>query len=195
MKRTLIVTKVLFLFLFSCAIFSSARADKTNLIANGDFEQLTDNVPTGWIILEGTNGSEATFPLIKGRGNIGHVDIPEGAKKGAYIAQWVNLEPNQNYRLSMQAMMTEGKLTFAVGNTGLNVRVFGESRDELPMSPLFWDESWQNSFPFVPGQWREASFNFNSKDVTRVLVSLGGFFAAGSYSFDDVTLVKLPSSK
>lgn len=192
MKRTLPLIKVLFLFLISCAMLSGARADDANLIANGNFEQLTNGTAKDWIILEGTNGSEATFPAIKEKGNIGHVDIPSGAKKGAYIAQWVNLEPNQNYRLSMQAMMTEGKLTFAVGNVGLNVRMFGESREELPMSPYFWDESWLASVPFVPGQWREVSFDFNSKEVKKVLVSLGGFFAAGSYSFDDVTLVKIP---
>ncbi len=173
-------------------MLSGARADDANLIANGNFEQLTNGTAKDWIILEGTNGSEATFPAIKEKGNIGHVDIPSGAKKGAYIAQWVNLEPNQNYRLSMQAMMSEGKLTFAIGNVGLNVRMFGESREELPMSPYFWNESWLASVPFVPGQWREVSFDFNSKEVKKVLVSLGGFFAAGSYSFDDVTLVKIP---
>ena len=192
MKRTLPLIKVLFLFLISCAMLSGARADDANLIANGNFEQLTNGTAKDWIILEGTNGSEATFPAIKEKGNIGHVDIPSGAKKGAYIAQWVNLEPNQNYRLSMQAMMSEGKLTFAIGNVGLNVRMFGESREELPMSPYFWNESWLASVPFVPGQWREVSFDFNSKEVKKVLVSLGGFFAAGSYSFDDVTLVKIP---
>lgn len=191
MKLILQLSKVLFLLLFSCVIVSNAHAEDTNLIANGSFEQLTDGIAKNWIILEGTNGSEATFPAIKEKGNIGHVDIPSGAKKGAYIAQWVNLEPNQDYRLSMQAMMTEGKITFGIGSNGLNIRMFGEGREELPMSPWFWDESWLKSVPFVPGQWREVSFDFNSKDVKRVLISLGGYFAQGSYSFDNVTLVKL----
>lgn len=191
MKKFLRCTKVLILLLFSCATISSAHADTTNLIANGNFDQLENGTAKDWNILKGTNGSEATFPAVKGKGNVGHIDIPSGAKKGAYLSQWVNLEPNQNYRLSMQAMMTEGKITFAVGNTGLSVRMYGETREELPMSPLFWDESWLNSIPFVPGQWRNASFDFNSKDVKRVLVSLGGYFAAGSYYFDDVKLVKV----
>lgn len=184
--------KVLFLL---CSVFMAGfnvRADENNLIANGDFEQLTNNTANGWTILEGTSGSTARFPSTKESGNIARVDILQKGKKGAYIAQWVNLEPNQNYRLSMQAMMTKGKLTFAIGNTGLNVRMFGETREELPMSPLFWDESWLNSVPFIPGQWREASFDFNSKNVKKVLVSLGGYFAEGSYSFDNVTLVKIP---
>ena len=198
MQRITCLSKVLFLFFFSWIVISSAHADAAadnNLIINGNFEQMTKGAPDGWQILDGTFGSTASFPTEKGKGNIARVDILQSGKKGAYLAQWVNLEPNQNYRLSMQAMMTEGKLTFAVGNTGLNVRMFGESREELPMSPLFWDESWLNSIPFVPDQWREVSFDFNSKDVKKVLVSLGGFFVAGSYSFDDVTLVKLPSSK
>lgn len=191
MKRILCLSKVLLLLLFSCFIINFAHADETNLVSNGSFEQLTKDVPNDWTILEGTNGSIATFPALDGNGNVGKVVIPQGAKKGAYIAQWVKVEPNQNYRLSMKAMMTSGKLTFAVGNTGFGARMFGESREELPMSPLFWDESWLTSIPFVPGQWRTASMDFNSKDQKRVMVSLGGYFAAGTYFFDDVKLVKI----
>jgi hypothetical protein len=183
--------KVLFLLSAVCMTGFSVHADENNLIVNGDFEQLTNGTADGWTILEGTSGSTANFPNEKEKGNIARIDILQDGKKGAYIAQWVKLEPNQNYRLSMQAMMTEGKLTFAIGNTGLNVRMFGQTQDELPMSPLFWDESWLNTIPFVPGQWREASFEFNSKNVPKVLVTLGGFFTAGSYSFDDVTLEKI----
>lgn len=188
MKHSL---KVLLLFLFCGAIFSKGSASENNLLVNGSFEQLTESTATGWIILEGTNGSTATFPKDTQRGNTGHVHIPRGSKKGAYIAQWVRLEPNQDYRLSLQAMMNKGKITFAVGSVGLNIRMYGETQEELPMSPHFWDESWLKSIPFVPGQWREASFEFNSRDIKRVLVSLGGYFAEGDYWFDDVKLVKI----
>jgi hypothetical protein len=193
MKPILRLLKVLFLLSVLGTVALSAHADApgNNLIINGDFEQLTNGIADGWTILEGTSSSTANFPNEKEKGNVARVDILQDGKKGAYIAQWVNLKPDQNYRLSLKAMMTAGKLTFAIGNTGLNVRMFGETRDELPMSPYFWDESWLNSIPFVPGQWREVSFDFNSKDVKKVLVSLGGFFAAGSYSFDDVTLEKV----
>jgi hypothetical protein len=195
MQQITRLSKVLLLLFFSGIIISHASADPaindSNLIVNGGFEQMTNGAPDGWQILEGTSGSQATFPKAEGKGNVANISILHDGKKGAYMAQWVNLEPNQNYRLSVQAMMTGGKITFAVGNTGLNVRLFGEAKEELPMAPNFWDESWLNSIPFVPGQWREASFDFNSKDIKRVLVSLGGFFAAGSYSFDNVALEKI----
>lgn len=185
------IPKALFLLLFSCLIINFSYADETNLIANGSFEQLVNGTAKGWTILGGTTGSPAIYPLIKGRERITQVDSPRGSPKIAGISQWVKLEPNQNYRLSMQAMMTEGKLTFAVGSTGLNIRMFSETREELPMSPWFWDESWLNTVPFAPGRWREVSFDFNSKEVKQVQVSLGGYFVAGSYSFDDVKLVKV----
>lgn len=198
MKQALRLSKILFLLLLLSATIRGVRADavktdETNLIVNGDFEQMTKGAPNGWEILEGTFGSTASFPSEEGRGNTGCIAIQQNGKKGAYLAQWVNLEPHQNYRLSMQAKMTGGKLTFAAGNTGLNIRMFGESSEELPMAPWFWDESWLNSVPFVPGQWRAVSVDFNSADVTKVLVTLGGFFARGTYYFDDVKLVKIPS--
>lgn len=183
--------KVLFLLSAVCMSGFGVHADESNLIVNGSFEELENGTPKGWQILEGASGSKAAFPNVEGKGITANVAITNDGKKGAYLAQWVKLEPNQNYRLSLKAMMTGGKLTFAIGNTGLNVRMFGQTQDELPMSPYFWDESWLNSVPFVPGQWREVSFDFNSKDVPKVLVTLGGFFAAGSYSFDDVTLEKI----
>ena len=171
----------------------SAHADTTekNLIVNGDFEQMENGVAAGWTVLKGASGSIASFPAEPGKGNIGRVDNTQNTQS-AYLSQWVKLEPHQNYRLSLQAAMSSGKLTFAAGSTGLNKRMFGELTEELPMAPLFWDESWLASIPFEPGQWREASMEFNSGDVTKVLITLGGFFSKGSYLFDDVKLVKIP---
>jgi len=174
----------------NCVLANAANADGKNLITNGDFAHVANGKADGWNILKGEPGSTVSFPL-EAKDTVARIDLAQN-KKGAYLSQWVNLEPHQNYRLSLRAKMSGGKLTFAIGNTGLNKRMFGETREELPMSPYFWDESWLNSIPFVPDQWRAVSFDFNSKDVTKALVSLGGFFVTGSYYFDDVTLVKIP---
>jgi len=182
--------KVLLSLCCILAIITPVIAQENNLVKNGNFEEIKDGTAAHWDILEGAAGNVANYPAEPGKGHIGHVNSANNTKS-AYLSQWVNLEPQQNYRLSMHAKMTAGKLTFAIGSNGLNKRMYGELREELPMSPWFWDESWLASFPFEPGQWREVSMEFNSGEIKRVLVTLGGFFSKGEYAFDDITLVKI----
>ena len=167
-----------------------ASSQDNNLIKNGNFEKLTNGAADHWDILEGAAGNVADYPVESGKGHIGHVKSANSTKN-AYLSQWVNLETNQDYRLSMKAKMNRGKLTFAIGSNGLNKRMYGELKEELPMSPWFWDETWLASLPFEAGKWREVTMEFNSGEIKRVLLTLGGFFSQGEYAFDDITLVKV----
>ena len=61
----------------------------------------------------------------------------------------------------------------------------------LSMYPFFWDESWSKYLVFTPNEWRDVTIDFNSGNATSVSVSFGAYQRAGTYSFDDVSLVEI----
>ncbi len=173
----------------------SGNAMAQNLVSNGDFEQLKDGTPIKWSIPVSPGLTETTYPTEKERGVAAQIRLINTGDKGAYFGQEITVEPNSRYRLTLQARMDEGKITFAVaggkGEGALNVRRLGQVRSRLPMAPLFWEEDWLNDLVFDPGQWRPVTLEFDSGSLTKVAISFGAYFTAGTYAFDNVSVVKL----
>jgi hypothetical protein len=167
-----------------------ATAEEQNLVRNGDFEQLTNGVADYWKFAAGGKDDAASFPLEKDKGHVGQVETVSGSGL-TYLSQSIKLEPNQKYRLTLLAKLDGGKISFAIGAKGLNRRIVGTTEDS-PMAPWFWDEEWLDTLRFAPGEWRPASLEFDSGEVKQILLTLGGYYSTkGTFSFDDVKLVKI----
>jgi hypothetical protein len=165
-------------------------AEETNLVRNGNFEQITNGMAEQWKLTAGGKEDAASFPAEEGKGHVGRVEVVGGSGI-TYLSQSIRLEPHQKYRLTLLAKLDDGKISFAIGAKGLNRRIVGTT-EKSPMVPWFWDEAWIDTLRFVPGQWRTASLEFDSGEVKQVLLSLGGYYSTkGAYSFDDVRLIKI----
>jgi hypothetical protein len=171
------------------------RADAPNLITNGNFEQMKDGLPVGWSTPNTPGLARNAFPTEPERGQFAQVELLRSGDKGAYFGQSVKVKPHTRYRLSLLARLNKGKITAAVGGgTGenkLSVRVLGEPSTRMPMAPLFWDADWYKNLSFVANQWRPVSLEFDSGELTQISVAFGAYFTAGTYSFDDVSLVAI----
>jgi hypothetical protein len=180
---------------FVLAIALPLRADAPNLITNGDFEQMKDGVPVGWSTPSLPGLAQNAFPTEPERGQFAQVELLRTGDKGAYFSQAVKVEPHTRYRLSLLARMNKGKITAAVGGgTGegkLSVRLLGETTTRMPMAPWFWDADWYKNLPFIANEWRPVSLEFDSGELTQIGIAFGAYFTAGTYAFDDVSLVEI----
>jgi hypothetical protein len=168
----------------------AVQAQEQNLVRNGDFEQVTNGVADQWKFKAGGKDDAAHFPLEQNKGHVGQVQTVSGSGI-SYLSQSIKLEPHQRYRLSLRAKLSDGKISFAIGAKGLNRRIVGTTEDS-PMTPWFWDEEWLDTLRFAPGEWRTAGLEFDSGEVPQILLTLGGYYSTkGTFSFDDVQLVKI----
>lgn len=171
-----------------------AQAAPQNLIINGGFEQIKNGQATGWDITENQGVVESTFPAEKDSGQVALIRFLKWDPHGAYLTQNVIVKPNTPYRLSLKARMDTGNIRFAIsggdGEDKVSVVKYGRT-SYLSMYPFFWDESWSKYLVFTPNEWRDVTIDFNSGNATSVSVSFGAYQRAGTYSFDDVSLVEI----
>jgi len=171
-----------------------AHAAPQNLIVNGDFEQIKNGQASGWNVTANSDVVKSTFPTEK---NFGHVALTQFRKwdaHGAYFTQSVTVKPHTQYRLSLKARMDTGNIRFAIsggeGEEKVNAVEYGRA-SHLSMYPFFWDEAWAKYLVFTPNEWRTVTIDFNSGNATSVAVSFGAYQRAGTYSFDDVSLMEI----
>lgn len=204
---------LLFLLGTICLLRSPANADMLNLIQNGGFDKIENNQAAGW------NFSTAkpeiftlSFPNETGHGNVARMDVSSAAMSG-YFNQTVTLKPHTNYHFSALAQMNQGEILIFIhggaDNAKIDTRIYVQTLKDNPLVPLFWDRKWiegssgypnpngglVRTFLADPGQWEPVSIDFNSGELTSAAVSLGAYFEAGQYQFDDVTLTEIPAAK
>jgi hypothetical protein len=171
-----------------------AHAGPQNLITNGDFEQVKNRQAAGWDITRNPGVVESTFPEEKDFGHVGFIQFLKWDAHGAYFTQNVTVKPHTQYRLSLKARMDTGNIRFGIsggeGNDKVNIAEYGRV-SHLSMYPFFWDEAWSKYLVFTPNEWRTVTIDFNSGNATSVYVSFGAYQRAGTYSFDDVSLVEI----
>lgn len=202
-------TKTICMVGLSVLLTLPTRADSPNIIINGNFDQVKDSKATGW------NFSSAkpeifkiSFPQEKNHGNVAKMDVSSAVMSG-YLGQTITVKPHTNYRLSALAQMNKGSiLIFIHGGakeTKLDTRIYINTLENNPLVPWFWDPKWiqgSSGFPnrelglvrnFLaePGKWQPVSIDFNSGELTSVTVSLGAYFKAGQYQFDDVSVTEI----
>jgi hypothetical protein len=172
----------------------SANAAPQNLITNGNFEQVKNGQATGWNVTENPGVVETSFPTEEGFGHVALTKFLKWDAHGAYFTQSVTVKPHTQYRLSLKACMNTGNIRFAAsggeGDDKVNVVEYGRA-SHLSMYPFFWDEAWSKYLVFEPNEWRTVTIDFNSGNATSVYVSFGAYQRAGTYSFDDVSLVEI----
>ena len=173
---------------------ASANAAPQNLIANGNFEQVKNGQAADWNVTENPGVVENSFPTENGFGHIALTKFLKWDAHGAYFTQSVTVKPHTQYRLSLKARMNTGNIRFAVsggdGEDKVNLVEYGRA-SHLSMYPFFWDEAWSKYLVFEPNEWRPVIIDFNSGNATSVYVSFGAYQRAGTYSFDDVSLVEI----
>lgn len=207
------MTKILFLFSICILGILPAKADVSNLINNGNFTEVKDGRAASW------NFSSAkpeifklSFPQQPEQGNVAKMEVSSDVMSG-YWGQIITVKPHTNYRFSALAQMNTGHILMYIhggsGETKLDTRIYVLTMGEHPLVPWFWDKQWiqgSSGFPHrglglvrnflaEPGQWEPVSIEFNSGELTRVTVSLGAYFKAGKYLFDDVSVVEIPAVK
>lgn len=188
-------------FLIAPALLLAAvlplRADMPNLVTNGDFEQMKDGAPVGWTAPNLPGLAQNAFPSEPERGQFAQVELLRTGDKGAYFSQSVQVKPHTRYRLSLLARLNTGKITVAAiglgkdGANKLNLRLLGEPRTRMPMAPVFWDADWYQNLIFTANQWRPVALEFDSGELTQVYITFGAYFTAGTYGFDDVSLIEI----
>ena len=149
-----------------------------NLIDNGSFEDIDNEVPLGWV--QRTWSGEPTFEVEKEFGHSGDNCVKIHSEEGA-DASWsfqVNLKPNTEYRLSAW-IKTED-----IGADG-----FGA---QLNLHEL----QFEGKSDAIKGtsDWKQITTEFNSGSHRKLLVNclFGGWGrATGTAWFDDVELVRL----
>ena len=196
-----------------CLFILPSLADTQNLVTNGNFEQIEKDQATGW------NFSTAkpeifklSFPQVKEQGNVAQMDVSSAAMSG-YLGQTITVKPHTNYRLSALAQMNKGSILIFIhggaDKTKLDTRIYIQTLEGNPLVPWFWDRKWiqgSSGFPhrelglvrnFLadPGKWEPVSIDFNSGELSSVTVSLGAYFKAGQYQFDDVSVTEVPAAK
>lgn len=191
---TLAKTRVKVLLILCCAATMawaySANAEEQNLVRNGKFEQVTNGTADGWKFSPGAEDDTVAFAAEGEKGRVANVKVIDG-RGITTLSQRIKLEPHQRYRLSVRAKLDSGKLSLAIGAMGLNRRLIG-TLEKSPMVPWFWDEAWLGTIAFAPQQWRSVSIEFDSGEVTSVLLSLGGYYSSkGIFSYDDVSIIKI----
>lgn len=173
---------------------ASANAAPQNLITNGNFEQVKNDQAVGWNVTENLGVVENSFPIENGFGHIALTKFLKWDAHGAYFTQSVTVKPHTQYRLSLKARMDTGNIRFALsggdGEDKVNLVEYGRA-SHLSMYPFFWDEAWSKYLVFEPNEWRPVIIDFNSGNATSVNVSFGAYQRAGTYSFDDVSLIEI----
>jgi hypothetical protein len=197
----------------SCVAAFSASAAETSLIKNGDFEMMQNGQPQDWSFTSASPEIfKLSFPVEKARGHIAQMDVSSAAMSG-YFNQSVAVTPHTNYRLSALARLGSGKiLIYLHGGEGvkrLDTRIYVATLEGHPLVPYFWDKKWLEgststpnpngglvkSFLANPNQWQPVTIDFNSGELSSIIVSLGAYFESGQYAFDDVSLTALPTSE
>jgi hypothetical protein len=208
-----IAVNIFCLFCLFCFLTLPAHADAPNLISNGNFDQIKDNQADDW------NFSSAkpeifklSFPQEKDHGNVAQMDVSSAVMSG-YFNQAITVKPHTNYQFSALTQMNKGSILIFIhggaDKTKLDTRIYIQTLEDNPLVPWFWDKRWiegSSGFPnrelglirnFVadPGKWEPVSIDFNSGELTSVTVSLGAYFKAGQYQFDDVSVTEIPVNK
>ena len=196
-----------------CHSVFAADAGPQELVKNGNFEMLEKDNAANWTFSTAKpDNFDLTFPAEPQRGHVAQMNVASAVMSG-YFNQIVPLKSHTNYLLKAQAKLSAGKaLIYLHGGSGeekLDTRIYVEALGTHPLVPWFWKKEWiegSSGFPhrglglvrnFLagPDQWQPVSIEFNSGTLDSVTVSLGAYFEAGKYQFDDVSITEIPSAK
>ena len=208
-----VLAKIIGLICLLFLITLPAQADAPNLITNGNFDQIKDGQAVGWTFSSANPEIfKLSFPQEKDQGNVAKMDVSSAVMSG-YLGQTITVKPHTNYRLSALAQLNQGSILIFIhggaNKTKIDTRIYIQTMEGNPLVPWFWDRKWiqgSSGFPSRdlglvrnyladPGKWEPVSIDFNSGELTSVTVSLGAYFKAGQYQFDDVSVTELPSEK
>lgn len=190
-----------------------AHGDAPNLIANGNFDQIKDGQANGWTFSSANPEIfKLSYPQKKDQGSVAQMDVSSAVMSG-YWGQTIALKPHTDYHFSALAQMNKGEiLIFLHGGadkTKIDTRIYVQTMEGNPLVPLFWDKKWiegssgypnpngglVRTFLADPGKWEPVSIDFNSGELTSITVSLGAYFKAGQYQFDDVSVTESSLAK
>lgn len=186
-----------------------APAAPVELVKNGDFEILAESKARDWTFSTAKpENFTVTFPAVAPRGQVAQMNV-SSAEMSGYFNQTIALQPQTQYRLTALAKLDSGKaLIYLHGGSGaekLDTRIYVETLKNHPLVPWFWKKEWvagSSGFPHrglglvrnflaEPGKWQPVSITFNSGNLKSVTVSLGAYFEAGIYQFDDVSITAI----
>lgn len=201
-KSTFINTaKAICLISLSILLILPAHADAPNLVSNGNFNQIKDGQAAGW------NFSTAkpeifklSFPQEKDQGNVAQMDVSSAVMSG-YLGQIITVKPHTDYHFSALAKLDKGKALIYIhggpGTAKVDTRIYVQVIKDDPLVPWFWEKKWVGGGTYLAesGKWEPVSIDFNSGELTSVTVSLGAYFEAGQYQFDDVSVTEIPVNK
>jgi hypothetical protein len=198
--------------LILAAMTLPASAAQTNLVQNGDFEDLQNDQAKNWSFSSANPEIfKLSFPTEKTRGHIAQMDVSSAVMSG-YFNQSIAVQPHTDYRFSALTRLSGGKILIYLhggqDKTSLDTRIYVESLQGNPLVPLFWDRKWIQGSASTPnpgkglvrtfladvGVWQPVALDFNSGELSSVTVSLGAYFESGQYAFDDVSIVALPAT-
>ena len=205
--------KAICLISLSLLLILPAHADSPNLIYNGNFDQINNNQAVGWLFSTAKPEIfKLSFPQEKDQGNVAQMNVSSAAMSG-YFNQAITVKPHTNYHFYALTQMNKGSILLFIhggaDKTKLDTRIYIQTLEDNPLVPWFWDRKWiegSSGFPnrelglvrnFLaePGKWEPVSIDFNSGELTSVTVSLGAYFKAGQYQFDDVSVTEIANTK
>jgi len=191
----------------------TATANPAELVKNGNFEQVKENAATDWNFSTAKpDNFHLAFPTETQRGHVAQMDAASAVMSG-YFNQTVQLKPHTDYHFTALAKLSAGKaLLYLHGGNGeekLDTRIYVEAMGTHPLVPWFWKKEWiegSSGFPHrgkglvrnflaEANQWQPVSIDFNSGALDKVTVSMGAYFEAGNYQFDDVSIIELPAKE
>jgi len=208
-----LATKTLLILGACCTLVWTAYADSPNLVRNGNFDQIKNDQAVGWTFSTAKPEIfDLSFPQEKDHGNVAKMIVSSAAMSG-YLGQIITVKPHTDYHLSALAQMNKGSILIFIhggaDKTKLDTRIYVQTLENNPLVPWFWNKKWidgVSGFPFSnvglvrsflaePGKWEPVSIDFNSGELTSVTVSLGAYFKAGQYQFDDVSVTEIQKTK
>jgi len=209
MRKSTFVPVFCLLGLF-CLLTLPANADTPNLITNGNFGQIKDGQAVGWGFSSANPEIfKLSFPQEKDRGNVARMDVSSAVMSG-YFNQSITLKPHTNYHFSALSQLDKGQILIYIhagaDKAKIDTRIYVKTLQGNPLVPWFWEKKWiegssgypnpngglVRTFLAEPNAWEPVSIDFNSGDLTQVSISLGGYFDAGRYQFDDVSVTEIP---
>lgn len=207
------LTKTIGLIGVSFLLISTVKADASDIIANGNFDQIKDGQATGWTFSSANPEIfKLSFPQEKDQGNVARMDVSSAVMSG-YFNQTITIKPHTDYHFSAMAQMNKGEILIFIhggaDKTKIDTRIYVQTMEGNPLVPWFWDRKWiegssgypnpngglVRTFLAEPGKWEPVSIDFNSGELTSVTVSLGAYFKTGQYQFDNVSVTEIATKQ